>query len=330
MNLVEVSGISKREGGEVQLAETSFSQQKFQNIAICGESGSGKTTLLKIIGGHIQTDTGKILFEGKKVDGPLETLIPGHPGIAYLSQHFELRNNYYVEEVLSYANTLTDEEANTLYEVCRIKHLIKRKTHQLSGGEKQRIALARLLIGSPRLLLLDEPFSNLDLIHKNILKAVINDIGEKLKITCMLVSHDPMDMLSWADEILVMRNGKIIQQAVPNDIYKKPVNEYVAGLLGSYNVFDTAQQKLFSMFPGVEVDEKKMLIRPENFRIVAGGPQAMKAEIRKVNFLGSIYELELSISGLEKLVIIETIGKQYSTGQIIYVNVTADDVWYFE
>jgi len=139
-----------------------------------------------------------------------------------------------------------------------------------------------------------------------------------------------MDMLSWADEILVMKNGKIIQQATPDDIYKTPVNEYVAGLLGSCNVFNTEQQKLFSMFPGVEVNEKKMLIRPENFRVVAGGPQALKAEIRKVNFLGSIYELELFITGFESAVIIETIGKKYSSGQVIYVYVSAEDVWYLE
>lgn len=328
MNLLEVSGISKKEGKEVPLAETTFSQKKFENIAICGESGSGKTTLLKIVGGLVQTDSGKVLFEGTRVEGPLETLIPGHPGIAYLSQHFELRNNYRVEEVLSYANTLTDDEANTLFEVCRISHLVKRKTHQLSGGEKQRIALARLLISSPRLLLLDEPYSNLDLIHKNILKAVINDIGERLKITCMLVSHDPLDMLSWADEILVLKNGKVIQQASPHDIYNKPVNEYVAGLLGNYNVFDTTQQKLFSIFPGVEIKEKKMLIRPENFRIIAGGPQALKTEIKKVNFLGSVYELELSVSGV--MVTIRTSSSQYSPEQVIYVHVAADDVWYLE
>jgi ABC-type Fe3+/spermidine/putrescine transport system ATPase subunit len=284
--------------------------------------------LLKIVGGLVQTDSGKVLFEGTRVEGPLETLIPGHPGIAYLSQHFELRNNYRVEEVLSYANTLTDDEANTLFEVCRISHLVKRKTHQLSGGEKQRIALARLLISSPRLLLLDEPYSNLDLIHKNILKAVINEIGERLKITCMLVSHDPLDMLSWADEILVLKNGKVIQQASPHDIYNKPVNEYVAGLLGNYNVFDTTQQKLFSIFPGVEIKEKKMLIRPENFRIIAGGPQALKTEIKKVNFLGSVYELELSVSGV--MVTIRTSSSQYSPEQVIYVHVAADDVWYLE
>ena len=118
-----------------------------------------------------------------------------------------------MEELLEYANKLPATEAASLYKLCRIDHLLKRKNDQLSGGEKQRIALARLLVGSPKLLLLDEPFSNLDLIHKNILKSVIEDIGERMKLTCMLTSHDPMDTLSWADEIIVRKDGQIIQQA---------------------------------------------------------------------------------------------------------------------
>jgi iron(III) transport system ATP-binding protein len=102
--------------------------------------------------------------------GPDEKLLPGHSAIAYLSQHFELRNNYRVEELLDMANKVSAFQAKTIFKVCRIVHLLKRLTNQVSGGEKQRIALARLLVSSPTLLLLDEPFSNLDIVHKSILK----------------------------------------------------------------------------------------------------------------------------------------------------------------
>jgi ABC-type sugar transport system ATPase subunit len=252
MDFLQVSGISKQQGGMDVLHDIHFIQQRFQKIAIAGETGSGKSTLLKIIAGLEQPASGRVLFEGKKVIGPLDQLIPGHPGIAYLSQHFELRNNYRVEELLEYANRLSETEAQELFVVCRISHLLKRKVEQLSGGEKQRIALARLLVGSPKLLLLDEPFSNLDPGHKRMLKSVLTDIGERLQITWILTSHDPMDTLSWADEILVMQNGQLIQTGSPLEIYHNPANEYIAGLLGSYNFFDAAEA---SLIPGLK--EKK-------------------------------------------------------------------------
>ncbi|MEJ0101373.1 MAG: ABC transporter ATP-binding protein [Bacteroidota bacterium] len=246
MAFLNVSGISKKEGQGFSVRDISFAQEQFQKIAIAGETGSGKTTLLKMIAGLIQPDAGEIVFNGKKVLSPYEKLIPGHPGIAYLSQHFELRNNYRVEEELESKNLLTEKEADEIYSICRIQHLLKRRTDQLSGGERQRIVLARLLTMSPELLLLDEPFSNLDAIHKNIIKSVIYDIGEKLKITCIMVLHDAPDILSWADTILIIKDGQIIQKGIPEQVYRQPVNEYCAALLGEYSLIDP------EIFPSIQ------------------------------------------------------------------------------
>src|SRR5215216_1937996 len=146
MNLLEVSGISRQGEGGFILKEITFSQKKLQKIAVAGETGSGKSTLLKIIAGLIQPDTGAILLGNEKVKGPAERLVPGHPHIAYLSQNFELPHSLRVEQVLEYANLLSNQSASELYEVCQISHLLKRKTNELSGGERQRIALAKLLI----------------------------------------------------------------------------------------------------------------------------------------------------------------------------------------
>src|SRR5262245_42297680 len=133
MTLLNVLGISKKDERGFELKNISFTQEKFSKIAIAGETGSGKSTLLKIIAGLIQPDSGTALFEGKKILGPNDKLVPGHPGIAYLSQHFELPINLRVEQVLEYANLLTDEAATALYEICEISHLVKRRTNQLSG-----------------------------------------------------------------------------------------------------------------------------------------------------------------------------------------------------
>jgi len=177
MALLSVSGISMEGKGNFSVRDINFTQEYAQNIAIAGETGSGKTTLLKMIGGLVEPSAGEIRFEGKKILGPNDQLIPGHPGIGYLSQYFELRNNYWVHDLLEMFNKLTEEEAANLYRICQIDHLTDRKTDQLSGGEKQRIALARLLTGSPHLLLLDEPFSNLDAVHKRTIKKVIHYLG---------------------------------------------------------------------------------------------------------------------------------------------------------
>ena len=326
MALLKVFEIRRQEGNDFVLQNLSFTQQHLQKIAVAGASGSGKSTLLKIIAGLIQADSGEVWFDNKRVEGPNEKLIPGQREIAYLSQHFELRNNYRVEELLDYANVLSAEHANELYDLCRIGHLLKRRTDQLSGGEKQRIALARLLATSPKLLLLDEPFSNLDLIHKKILKAVIHDIGERLSITCTLVSHDPGDTLPWADEILIMKDGEIIQSGSPAEIYQRPVNEYAAALFGKYNIISQSQKKKLLKLAAIESNEKSIFIRPEHCKIVAEGEPSLKGKVNAVYFFGSYYEIEIMLS--ENIITIKTECYPPPIGNTVYVSLNPKEVWY--
>ncbi|MCW3110741.1 MAG: transporter ATP-binding protein [Segetibacter sp.] len=325
MNLLTVSGISKQSERGFVLKDISFTLQRFQKVAIAGETGSGKSTLLKIIAGLVQPDAGQVLFENERVLGPEEKLIPGHRGIGYLSQYFELRNNYKVEELLEMANKIPEEEAQTIYEVCQITHLLKRRTDQLSGGEKQRIATARLLITSPKLLLLDEPYSNLDMVHKNVLKSVIHDIGEKLQITCIMISHDPLDTLSWADEIMVMKDGQIIQKGTPMQVYRQPVNEYAAGLFGTYNLISHNQAIAFGSSTGLKINGN-IFTRPEDFQITANEKKSLIGEVNKVNFFGSYYEVELLLD--EGMITLKTHEGTVAPGDIVYVSLGLDEMWY--
>ncbi len=326
MALLEVAGISKLEKENFTVKEISFTQQFSQRIAIAGETGSGKSTLLKIIAGLIQPDAGKIIFDGKRVLGPLEKLIPGHPDIAYLSQHFELRNNYRVEEELESKNLLTDEEASTIYAICRIQHLLKRKTDQLSGGERQRIVLARLLTASPKLLLLDEPFSNLDAAHKNIIKSVLEDIGTKLSITCILVSHDAMDSLSWAETIIVMREGQIIQHGTPEQVYNQPVNEYCAGLLGEYNLISKTNTAAFIKNNESKAEKKKLLIRPEHLNIVSKSDSAINGIVVNILFFGSYYNIDVLVG--KQLIRLKSTNNQFVKGDTVYLSLAPEKLWY--
>ena len=267
----------------------SFTQDTFQNLAIAGETGSGKSTLLKMIAGLVQPDSGEIFFRGVKVLGPDEKLIPGHEGIAYLSQHFELRNNYRVGEELEAVNQLSDNLATAIYEICRITHLLNRKTTALSGGERQRVVLAKQLVTSPKLLLLDEPYSNLDGIHKNITRSVIRDISDKLNITCIMVLHDAPDLLSWADRVLVLKDGEMIQEGSPQQIYYQPVNEYCAALFGDYTLLNP-QHPAIDITTGHFIDGK-LLCRPEQFSIEMSAEG--NAVVDEILFAGSYYTIVL-------------------------------------
>ena len=309
------------------MQDVSFVQEPLQKIAITGETGSGKTTLLKMIAGLVQPDEGTVLFENVRVKGPLEKLISGHEGIAILSQHFELRNNYRVEEELESKNLLTEEEANRIYAVCRINHLLKRKTDQLSGGERQRIVLARLLTTRPRLLLLDEPFSNLDAVHKSIIKSVLADISSELHISCILVSHDAPDVLSWADYILVMQAGQIIQQGTPLTIYRQPVNEYCAGLFGEYNLLAGDCKKIFTGSSTLLIEDKELMIRPEFIHTNrSANEETVSGIIHALHFWGSYYLLDV-LAG-NQLLRIQVNNNHYLPGEEINLSVSPADMWW--
>jgi ABC-type sulfate/molybdate transport systems ATPase subunit len=317
MPLLRVSSVSKKVSEVFGLSEISFSQNKGQKIGVAGATGSGKSTLLKIIAGLEDADSGEILFESNKVKGPAYRLIPGEPGIAYLSQHYELRNHYRMEELLSYANNIGAEQAQRLFDLCRISHLLQRKTDQLSGGEKQRIALARLLLSAPRLLILDEPFSNLDLIHTTILKNVITDISESIGLTCIMASHDPADLLPWADELIIVKDGKIIQQDTPQKVYLKPKEEYAGALLGKYNLLDEQLSAAFSV-PAV-ARGKQIFLRPEHFQLSRAITFGVKSKIDSIIFHGNFFEVSVYVA--DKKILIYTVDGSFTKGETVYISI---------
>jgi len=237
-----------------------------------------------------------------------------------------LPNNMWVEEVLEYADDLPPGEAALLYQTCRIDHLLKRRTNQLSGGEKQRIALARLLTRMPKFLLLDEPFSNLDPIHKSILKKVIKDIGGKLGTTCMLASHDPLDTLSWADEIVVIHSGKIVQQGPPGTVYYQPTDEYVAGLFGTYNLIVPEAAAPLYTFSSVNRD-KAIFFRPEAIRIMKKAGRTLEATVINIAFMGAYDEVEVLHDSFSFTL---RVGQhKLKTGDVVHLSFDTKQFWYW-
>ena len=275
--------------------------KQYEKLALVGETGSGKSTLLKIAAGLIPSETGKVVFNGSEIENPKDKLIPGHPDIAYLSQHFELPKFITVEEHLFDPYEMTEEEAQRVYRACQIDHLLNADTRFLSGGEKQRVALAKLILAQPQLLFLDEPFSNLDPIRKQEIKKVVYTLNEELLITTVMVSHEPQDVLPWADSIVVLRDSGLVQHGTPQDIYDHPNNEYVAGLFGKYNLLD-AKDWGNSAISKYKMIGDRILIRPEQFCIHReSSMKGYEAIIQEIKYFGSYDELLVSANGFEIL-----------------------------
>jgi ABC-type sulfate/molybdate transport systems ATPase subunit len=302
--------------GGFKLTDITFNVLPSSRLAIIGSTGSGKSTLLKIIAGFIQHESGKILFNNVELLGPNFQLIAGAKGIGYLSQHFELRNNYQMHELLDMNNNLTPEQLNEICEACDILHLLERKSNELSGGEKQRVALARILVGQPKLLILDEPYSNLDYAHKKHLKQVINNVCAQFGITCILTSHEPADILSWAQQILVLHKGVVVQYAAAKDVYYKPSNQYCAALLGEYFYLNQTQKATLGVVTTQE------FFRPQQTILYFSAiKNSVAGQIIQSTYLGQYYLYTINCSGVN---ILAYYTSQLNISQTVFIQIVAE------
>lgn len=321
---LQVENLLKIENEIKAIYHVSFTMVNGERLALMGETGSGKTSILKMIAGLMQPDGGEIIFRQEKVLGPFERLIPGQPGIAFLSQHFELRPNFFVHEILEYANELDSKSSLHIYLICQVDHLMNRKTHQLSGGERQRIALARLLTTKPRLLLLDEPFAHLDFAHKQTIKDVIETASKELGFSCLLVSHDPADILSWADRVILLQDGKILQQGNPVTLYQKPINHYAALLLGEANFLPVKVANAICKTNLQEGNNLVYLLRPADIEWCRNADLGAAATVHNITFNGSMYKIVAHCMG--ESIVINNINKAVEKGETIYCKASSENL----
>ena len=210
--------------------------------AIIGESGSGKSTLLKLIYGLLEPNSGEIRYRGWLVPTRKDKLIPGHDAMKLVSQGFDDLNLYAkvwdnVASQLSNTNLeLKARRTQEVLEQLRIDHLAQKRVADLSGGEKQRVAISRALINDPEVLLMDEPFNQVDAAFRDELQQDIQNIVANTGLTVILVSHDPAEVLAMADYLLVMKAGEIADFGDPKELYNTPHTAYTARLLAKSNV----------------------------------------------------------------------------------------------
>ena len=297
------------------LYDLNFTIPSGTHLAILGESGCGKSTLLKLLYGLLDADSGEILWKDKKITGPKYNLVPGMDFIKYQAQDFDLMPYITVAEnvgkFLSNINsTYKKQRVTELLQIVEMQDYAHTKAQFLSGGQMQRVALAKALAKEPEILLLDEPFSHIDYYRKNSLRRNLFKYLKEKNITCIVATHDSIDALSFADEIIIMQKGAIIDQGKPLDIYYNPKIKYTASLFGDVNYVDIID------FMDVEASlNKKIFKYPNQLEIVDKGK--CKAKVVASFFDGGYYLIE-AIANNNAIFVQHKVAK--NNGEIIYIN----------
>ena len=284
--MLQVQNISFSYDDRKVIKQMNFTIQKGQNIAVIGESGCGKSTLLKLIYGLYDLDEGKIFWDETEVLGTKFNLVPGMSFMKYLSQDFDLMPYISVaENVGKYLSNVNIEKKQQriqeLLEIVEMADFANVKAKYLSGGQQQRVALARVLALEPEVLLLDEPFSQIDNFRKNALRRNLFGYLKSRGITCIVATHDSTDSLSFAEETIVLQDGEVIAKANSLALYKNPPNKYIASLFGEVNELKLSQ------FSEIEGEDETLLLYPHQLKITDNG--ALKVVVKQSYFKGSHY-----------------------------------------
>ncbi|HZY38000.1 MAG TPA: ABC transporter ATP-binding protein [Mucilaginibacter sp.] len=281
----------------LQKTDLTITQGKI--TAIIGESGSGKSTLLKLLYGLISPDSGEIKFKGERVWGPEEKLIPGHDAMKMVTQQTDdlnlfakVRENIAV--MLPHTNLKAKhEKTEKIIQQLKLAAIADKQAVNLSGGEKQRVAIARAIVVNPEILLLDEPFNQVDTSFREGLQQDIRQIVKDTGLTVIIVSHDPAEVLSMADELLVLRQGEILESGDPKSMYQNPKNLYTARLLTNCTVLTCEQAKIC----GLKTRANHIAIYPEWVQTVKTWTHN-DWEIKQVLFKGNYEDLLLEYKGI--------------------------------
>lgn len=274
------------------LEDISFDLLSEEKLCILGESGSGKSTLLKLINAELQHESGTIIFDKKEIKGRDFQLVPGHENIAYVAQDFDLAAYHKVEEIVgsNLSNIHQEFKQQRVEEVLSSLGILDLKNKlpgQLSGGQKQRVAIARAVANPPKLLMLDEPFSQLDAsLHRKLRDELFNFL-EKNKIAVIFTSHRAEDALGYSDKVALMQKGRIVQNDSPTQVYFHPKTIYIAQMFGLTNVLTPNEAHPF----GIQRDFLKdiVIIYPEEIKISENGKHS--ARVKRNRFMGSHYEI---------------------------------------
>ena len=270
-------------------------------IALAGESGCGKSTLLNLIYGLLEWEKGEIIFNGKPILGPKKNLVPGEDFMKLVAQNYDLMPYSTVADNVGkfISNINLDEKKERVDELLKVVGLLDYRDtlpKYLSGGQQQRVSIARALSVMPKLLLLDEPFSNIDFSRKLELRERLFNYVKEKKISLIISTHEIQEVMPWLDQLIVLQEGRLIQNDNAESTYKEPYNQYVAQLFGEVNVFSDEEKLNFQL--------SKNFYYPNEIILSEMGEEA---EVLESRFAGSYFWNKILLDG--KILIIYTTQK---------------------
>jgi multiple sugar transport system ATP-binding protein len=346
---LRLSGISKSYGKVRALENLSFDVAEGRFFVLFGPSSVGKTTALRTIAGLVKPDSGRLEIAGK--DFTHEPIMGR--GVSMVFQSFALYPHLTVFENLAYplreekvASAEILKRVNETAGMLKLSHRLERKPNTLSGGEQQRVALGRSLIRHPKILLLDEPLTNLDAKLRHDMRAELKRLHRQFGMTIVYATPDELEALSMGEEIAVMRDGGVVQRGTPEELYERPLNIYVAGKIGSPHMnmlkatvardaksFETALGKIAPKLlrKTAAAGEAALIgIRPNDIRLATKGEKSIASKVRLLEPLGDITIVSVEAGNeLLRMVLPEAKATSIKIGDPADIAINPNDIHIF-
>ena len=330
---VRCTGLTKRYGDVVAVDGVELAVQSGETLSIVGPSGSGKTTTLRLIAGFEAVDAGEISLRGTVVSGGKTHVQPERRSVGIVFQEHALFPHKTVRENVAFGlhKHGSDERSARLkeaLELVRLTHLEQRYPHELSGGEQQRVALARALAPNPEVMLLDEPFSNLDADLRARIRGEVRSILADAGVTVVFVTHDQEDALFMGDRIAIINDGRIEQSGTPEQVYHEPATRFAAGFMGVADFLPAeyvngAVQTELGNFPmsGDGSGPCEVMTRPDDIELTRSAEGTATVLSRTFQGISDLYVIELPSGGVVRAQ--RPHHERYEPGERVAVTVAA-------
>lgn len=323
MTMIECRNLGKTYGTVEAVSDISLNLNEHEFLSILGPSGCGKSTLLRLIAGLELPSRGQVFLQNQEISGRKILLPPERRKFGMIFQDFALFPHLSVQDNVAYgaagSKSEKQQRVKELLELVSLPHLAAKMPHQISGGEQQRIAVARALAPKPRLILMDEPFSNLDYQLRQQLRSDIREILKHEGVATVLVTHDQAEAITFSDRMLLMQKGKLVQEGTPAEIYQHPQTLWASSFVGEANHLSVEWQSNSLKTPFGELDvpdeigkkARILMVRPEDFKLESVPECQANGIVKTADFSGSV----------------QTVGVELKNGASVQVSGSPHLLW---